>query len=129
MWHHKYLCDCRLDALRSGVAASSLTGLPVATASTTEPSVATPYLQLGAFLINPASAEFGAAGFFPNFGLATYQLQEDESQGKQGTGAVQCGILKCVRCLTTWCRKACCNTKFHRNANSCRRHANGERAQ
>jgi hypothetical protein len=78
----------RLHAVRTGAAASSITGFPATIPSSTpaELNLSTPYLQLGHWLFNPASADVGTAGSVPNFGLATSQLQEAKSQGRQGSG-------------------------------------------
>lgn len=50
---------------------------------------AAPFLQMGPcnWLISVADASFGRSDRIPNFGLASLDLQQDKSQGKQGAGA------------------------------------------
>jgi hypothetical protein len=53
------------------------------------PYKAAPFLQMGPcnWLISVADASFGRSDRIPNFGLASLGLQDDKSQGRQGSGA------------------------------------------
>lgn len=77
--------------MRFGAAApnvNSVTGADAAS-SETGPIRAAPFLQLGNWLINPSGVSFGRASCVSNFGLASLDLQQDKSQGRQGTGEVR----------------------------------------
>jgi hypothetical protein len=79
----------RLEAVRLGAVTPYVNGAADAGPEST-PYKAAPFLQMGPcnWLISVADASFGRSDRFPNFGLASLDLQQAKSQGEQGEGDV-----------------------------------------
>ena len=79
---------CRLEAVRLGAVTPQTSGAADA-APDSAPFRAAPFLQLDPcnWLISVADASFGRSDRIPNFGLASLDLQQEKSQGNQGSGA------------------------------------------